>query len=114
MTSIRARTAQNEADREMHEHLAAAVRALDKAEACCGRFARLDGTTNRVSPGKARTYLKTVRQAKGLLHGIGSLVSKIDFDDPDLLPEDTRAEMTRTKRQEAQAAAKTEAAGRGS
>lgn len=89
----------------MHEHLAAALRALGKAEISCGRFARLDGQTPRVSPGKARAYLKAIRQAKGLLSGIGSLISKIDFDDVDLLSEDAKADLARQKRGVAKAAA---------
>lgn len=98
MTSLsRARTAKNEADMEMHKHLAAAIRALDKAEECAGRFTRLEEKETYISSHRARRFVRDIQRSRGILHAIGSLVPGYDHEDPDLLPEEVKAEISRQR-----------------
>ena len=110
---IRSHMAQNEADRELHEHLAIALRAIDKAEASCGRVAHMRDNESRLSSGAARQYAMDIRRARSLLESIGTLVSRVDYDDPDLIPESTRSDIYRKKQEErkAEAAKKRQARG---
>lgn len=94
---LSARAAQSDADRQLHEPLAAALRALDKASEYCGRVTRMRDNESFLSSGAARKYLQDIHRAQSLLQGIGTLVSRVDFSDPDLLPEETRAEIYRKK-----------------
>ena len=100
MTNLsRVRTARNETDREMHTHLAAAVRSLSKAEEAVGRSIRLASKEDHTSAPRAKKYLGDIRRAVALIASIGSLVPNYDHSDYDLLPEDTKAEIARQKRE---------------
>ncbi len=94
---IRARAMENEADRELHESLAIALRALDKAEVSCGRVARLKDSESHLSSGAARKYASDIRRARSLIENIGTLVSRVDYTDSDLLPESVKIENTRKR-----------------
>jgi len=93
----------------MHTHLAAAIRALDKAEECAGRFTHLEEKETHISAHRARRFVRDIQRARGVLQTIGSLAPGYDHEDPDLLPEEVKAALSRQRIADAKAKKKAEA-----
>jgi len=77
-----------------------ALHALEKAEGVCGQVTRMRDNESLLSSGAARQYMQDIRRARNLIDGIGTLVSKVDYTDPDFLPEETRSELFHKKQEE--------------
>jgi len=94
MGRLRARLAGNEIDRELHGHLADAVRHLERAMEVCRRIPKGD----RMSSRRSDNVLMTLDAAIGNIRRIGSVVPAIDVEDPDFMPEDERTRLARERR----------------
>jgi hypothetical protein len=88
----RASTAKSEADRVVQTHVANAERALRAALRVCKQARRGTGT---VEARRAPRVERDIARALSALAGVGRLTPIYDLDDPDLIPEETRAEMAR-------------------
>lgn len=85
MGRLAAKTA---SDREMHDHLSAAVRSLHKALAVAARA--LQGADNPLLIRQARSCVARLKTTLANAEGVGNLSPAWDLDDPDLMPEDQK------------------------
>ncbi len=86
MGRIKARTAADPADRELHKHLAAAMKELQAALGVAGRVGR-DRDLPAVQKARAAEAQVKLRQAMSVVDSIGLLAGRTDRGDPDLMPE---------------------------
>jgi len=94
MGRLRARLAKNEIDRELHGHLAEAERRLERAMETCRKIPK----DNRQSSRRAEDTLRTLAVAVGVIRRIGSLISGVDLEDPDLISSNERARERRKEK----------------
>jgi len=99
---FKARLAKEPLDREMHEHLGVAERAVAKAEsACIASIQALKGPSGKYGglyARRAQANLKALRRAKAILGGVGFNVPNRDFTDTDMLSEDELAKRAAAER----------------
>ncbi len=86
MGRIKARTAAHPADRELHKHLAAAMRELQAAMGIAVHVGR-DRDLPAVQKARAVDAQMKLRQAMASVDSIGLLAGRTDRGDPDLMPE---------------------------
>jgi len=103
MGRFKARLAKEPFDREMHEHLAKAERALAQAEAICVDAVRsLRGPSSKYGgqfASRAQVNLRGIRAAKQMVGRIGLSVPNRDFSDTDMLSEDELSKRARVERE---------------
>ncbi len=100
MGRLRARLMRAEEDREIHQHLAEAERALGRAAGTCGKMIRSGGGRyGSRSAIRARENLRMIRKSLSLIQHIGQMVPAIDMRDQDMLPESELAAIAQQKRE---------------
>jgi len=95
MGRLRSLLATSEIDRDLHDNIANAEKALGKAADVCRRAA----TSGLVESKRSREVLRILLGATKVLEGIGHLSAATLPDDTDLLPDDVLAERHRERRE---------------
>ena len=87
MSRLRARLANNEADRDLQGHLAKVKMGLLEALSIVDQMSKLRSPEARTSALRAARYKLALKEALGRVESIGMMVPAYDQSDVDLIPE---------------------------